>query len=210
MVALSDLTRARKDLRRITDNRSCRWGFTQRCVARLCLVGRSLRWCIRMCAAQNGKCSRTRPPLLSSWGKLAGFSAVEFEVCGNETRQKAVQVELHAAREMQRLILPPPNKEIFRVIRIALSIRDAFATRSICLQTLFTFFHLRAANLVYFLACPAAGARRCSVDGGARQSHLHAVLKRTGDPKQAVELLNAYLDGACPVRELCHVVCGGD
>ena len=63
---------------------------------------------------------------------------------------------------------------------------------------LFDVFPLQDGRLGVFLGDVAGKGAGAAVLMAAAQSHLHAVLQRTGDPKQAVELLNSYLDGRCP------------
>lgn len=134
----------------------------------------------------------------SAVAKLAGLSLSNLKRAELETRQKAVQLELHAAREAQRLILPPPERTFEanngQHFRYAMHSRPGRFVSG----DLFDVFPLEGGKLGVFLGDVAGKGAGAAVLMAAAQSHLHAVLKRTGDPKQAVELLNGYLDGRCP------------
>ena len=134
----------------------------------------------------------------SAVARLAGLSLSNLKRAELETRQKAVQLELHAAREAQRLILPPPEQTFGAAdgtgFRYAMHSRPGRFVSG----DLFDVFPLQDGRLGVFLGDVAGKGAGAAVLMAAAQSHLHAVLQRTGDPKQAVELLNSYLDGRCP------------
>ncbi len=134
----------------------------------------------------------------SAVARLAGLSLSNLKRAELETRQKAVQVELHAAREAQRLILPPPERTFGasggRQFRYAMHSRPGRFVSG----DLFDVFPLDGGKLGVFLGDVAGKGAGAAVLMAAAQSHLHAILMRTADPQEAVMVLNAYLDGRCP------------
>lgn len=129
----------------------------------------------------------------SAVARLAGLSLSNLKRVELEQRQKVVSMELHAAREAQKLIMPPLAREFEvgsgKCVRYAMHSRPGRLVSG----DLFDVLALPGGKVGVFLGDVAGKGAGAAVLMAAAQSHLHALLKQFDEPGQVVQHLNEYL-----------------
>lgn len=129
----------------------------------------------------------------SAVSRLAGLSLSNLKRVELEQRQKVVSMELHAAREAQKLIMPPLTREFEvtpgRCVRYAMHSRPGRLVSG----DLFDVLALPSGKIGIFLGDVAGKGAGAAVLMAAAQSHLHALLKQFDEPSVVVQHLNDYL-----------------
>lgn len=130
----------------------------------------------------------------SAVARLAGLSLSNLKRVELEQRQKVVSMELHAAREAQKLIMPPVAREF--EISSGKFVRYAMHSRPGRLVSgdLFDMLALPSGKVGVFLGDVAGKGAGAAVLMAAAQSHLHALLKQFDEPGVVVQHLNEYLN----------------
>jgi sigma-B regulation protein RsbU (phosphoserine phosphatase) len=130
----------------------------------------------------------------SAVARLAGLSLSNLKRVELEQRQKVVSMELHAAREAQKLIMPPLSREF--EISPGKCVRYAMHSRPGRLVSgdLFDVLALPSGKIGIFLGDVAGKGAVAAVLMAAAQSHLHALLKQFDEPGVVVTQLNEYLN----------------
>lgn len=105
-----------------------------------------------------------------------------------ERRQASLHAELHAAREAQEFILPPPTDDL-GFLRYAMQMRPGLFVAG----DLFDVVRLDDGRVALCFGDVAGHGVGSAMLMAATQSHLNAQIRATGDPAAALASVNRYL-----------------
>lgn len=122
--------------------------------------------------------------------RACGLAMANLKRVELERRQAALQQEMSAAREVQRVLLPPEKGALGRV-RYSVHMRPGLFVAG----DLFDAFALADGSVVVLIGDVSGHGLGPALVMAMTQSHLHAQLAMHADPARAVEEINRYVAG---------------